>query len=331
VVRNTLKITRIAWLFGLAAVVFIGVSNVEASEPRVTDPPPSDPPPNGLPGSAPLGKGIGKGPSVAWVTYTCMGIEDTVVDRQSPYSYLADSMVVDAGGGSVSLEGAATADLVADDAGVSPRQMAGASVTSSGSSGMTNLSYDACGTSAASALNAVVMGEYQGDATAVGTAAVEFIIDYNVKLEIRNNPDSDGGLVAFTSTSLQVLGLDPQSFRVNADGKLINVPDGLTVTKLSVDSDNVYLVSGLYTVFGTLNYGYGRTNHVLTTFEAGVKAKGVEVNGSTIVVEGFAAAEAVDSITYKIVSLDPNVAFWFVSEQAPEGRGDNVIAASSSQ
>lgn len=324
---NTFKITGIAWLLGLGAIVFMGLSNAEASVPSVTDPPPSDPPPNGLPDSAPLGKGIGKGPSVARVSYHCLGIEKTVVDGQSSYSYLADSMVVDAGGGSASLEGAATADLVADDAGVSPGQMAGASVTSGG---MTYQSFDTCGTSATSVLNAVVMGEFQGNASAAGTAAVEFRFNYNVKLEFQNNTDSDGGLTAFTSTSLQVLGLEPQSFQVNADGKLINAPDGLTVADQSVDSDghNVYLVSGTYTITGTLNYGHGVTNVVQTTFEAGAEATGVEVNGSAIIVDGFAAAEAVDSITYEIISLDPNVAFWFEGEQAP-GAGANVVASTS--
>lgn len=278
---------------------------------------PDSAPPFGLPDSAPpfgtgVGKGNGKGNAVAGVSYHCLGVAKQAVNRGSPYSYLADSIVLDAGGQDVTLEGAATGDLVTDNESLVPTHMAGASITTNG---LTLQPFDTCGTSAGSALNSVVVGVDQTDAGTAGATYVEFRFNYHAKLEFQNTGGSDGDFSAFTETTLHVLGLEVESFKVSADGKLIQAPPGLTVTDLSVGDHHVYEVAGTHIVEGQLYYGPGVTNIVQTTFEASGEVAGMDIDGSTMVA-GFASAEAMNTLTYEIVSLDPNVSFSFVPAQA---------------
>jgi hypothetical protein len=70
-------------------------------------------------------------------------------------------------------------------------------------------------------------------------------------------------------------------------------------------------------VEGQLFYGEGITNIVQTTFQASGEVTRMNIEGSKIVA-GYASAEALNTLTYEIVSLDPNVSFSFVPAQAPE-------------
>ena len=273
-------------------------------------------PPFGLPTSAPpfgkgVGRGKGKGNAVVAVSYHCLGVAKQLNKQASPYSYLADSIVLDAGGQEAILEGAATGDLVADDIATVPTHMAGASISTAG---LSLQSFDTCGASAQSALNSVVTGVDQNNPGTSGAAYVEFIFHYHAKLESQNAEGSEGIFSAFTETTLKVLGLQDESFTVSANGKLVEAPSSLSVTDLSIGDHYLYEISGTYVVPGQLFYGEGISNVVLTTFEAAGEVSSFDVEGPKIVA-GFASAEALNTLTYEIVSLDPNVSFTFVPTQ----------------
>jgi hypothetical protein len=250
-----------------------------------------------------IGKVIpkGKGVAVAGVSYHCLGEAKQKHKQGSPYSYLADSIVMDAGGQSATLEGAATSDLVYDDGNMVPTHMAAASINTSG---LMLRTFDTCGTSAGSILNAVVTGEDQTNSSTSGTTYVEFRFNYHAKLG-----GSGDNFTAFTEATLHVPGFQEESFKVSADGKLIDAPPGMSITDLSVGKDYLYEIQGMYTVEGQLNYGPNVKNKVHTMFEANGKVTGI--SGSKMVA-GFASTEALNTLTYEIVSLDPNVSFSFV-------------------
>jgi hypothetical protein len=73
----------------------------------------------------------------------------------------------------------------------------------------------------------------------------------------------------------------------------------------------VYEISGTHVVPGKLFYGPGIRNIVRTTFEATGKVSGLKIRGSKMEA-GFASAEAVNSIAYEIVSMEPGITFNFV-------------------
>lgn len=275
-------------------------------------------PPFGLPASAPpfgtgigkgVGRGKGKGSAVAAVSYHCLGLSRQLQDQDSPYSYLADSIVMDAGGHEATLEGAATSDLVADGAvAMVPTHMAAARISTGG---LSLQSFDTCGASATSVLNSVVTGIDEASPDSYGAAHVEFRFNiFGLKLEIEEKQGSGGMFSAFAETTLNVFGLKPESFTVSASGELVEAPPGLSITDLSHGDRQLYEISGTHVVPGTLFYGPGVRNIVQTTFAATGEVSGVDVQGSRIVA-GFASAEAVNSVAYEIVSMDPNVSFSF--------------------
>ncbi len=279
-------------------------------------------PPFGLPGSAPplgtgkglalgLGKGIGKGigrgkgAAVANVSYHCLGYAESLRESGSAFSYLADSIVLDAGAGSsVALEGEATGDLVEPGVTAVPVQGAAAGVDTAG---LALRPYDLCASASRSVLDSLVVGSSASDPAAYGVAEVDFVFRYEAVLELQDG-GSDGAFYAFTETSLEVLGLTSDSFRVGAHGEVVESPPGMTVTDLSEGGHHVYEVSGTYVVQGRLFYGPGVANVVQTTFLAGGEVEGLHLEGARIVA-GFAAAEALDSLSYEIVSVDPDVTF----------------------
>ena len=256
----------------------------------------------------PCESGKGKGSGVAMVSYHCLGVANQLNSQTSPYSYLADSIVVDAGGGQATLEGAATGDLVSNDVGVVPTHMAGASISVEG---LSLQSFDTCGASAQSVLSSVIVGTDEFNPDTAGAAYAEIKFNYHVQLETQNSQGADGIFSAFAETTLEVVGIHSDSFTVSANGALVDAPPGLTVTDLSNGNHHVYEVSGTYTVPVQLFYGNGISNIVLTSFKAAGEVSQVDVSGSTIVA-GFTAAEALETLTYEVVSLDPNVSFTFL-------------------
>jgi hypothetical protein len=211
---------------------------------------------------------------------------------------------MDAGGQSATLEGAATSDLVVDDGNTVPTHMAAASINTSG---LMLRTFDTCGTSAGSILNAVVTGVDQTNSSTSGATHVEFRFNYHAKLG-----GSGENFTAFTEATLHVPGFQEESFKVSADGKLIDAPPGMSVTDLSVGENYLYEVQGTYIVEGQLFYGPNVKNKVHTMFEANGKVTGLDISGSKMVA-GFASTEALNTLTYEIVSLDPNVSFSFVT------------------
>ena len=268
---------------------------------------PDSAPPFGLPDSAPpFGKG--KGAGVATISYHCLGVAKRLKSKTSPYSYLADSIVVDAGGGETTLEGAATGDLVSNDVGVVPTHMAGASISAAG---LSLQSFDTCGASAQSVLSSAIVGTDASNPDSTGAAYAEIKVNYHVQLETHDSQGPAGIFSAFAETTLEVIGIRSESFTVSANGQLVDAPPGLTVTDLSNGDHHVYQVSGTYTVPVQLFYGNGISNIVLTSFEAAGAVSQVDVRGSKIIA-GFAAAEALDTLTFEVVSLDPHVSFAFL-------------------
>lgn len=257
-----------------------------------------------------LGKGLGrgKGVSVAGVSYHCLGVARQQNQESSSFSGLADSIVMDAGGGqTATLEGTAISDLVTNGETMIPTHMAAASIETSG---LTLQTFDTCGTSAGSVLNTTVVGTDLTESSTSGATYVEFKFSYDATLG-----GSGDDFSAYTETTLNIPGFQGASFKVSATGgKLDNVPTGLTVTDLSTEDNFLYQVKGTWTVGGVLFYGPGVSNIVQTTFQANGEVTGLNIEGSKIVA-GFASAASENTLSYEIVSLDPNVSFSFISEQ----------------
>jgi hypothetical protein len=275
-----------------------------------------------------IGKGIGKGKglAVAGVSYHCLGVAKQAHSQGSPYSYFADSVVLDAGGQSVTLEGAATSDLVVGSAATVPTHMAGASVKTDA---LRLQPFDVCGTSAESILNAVVVGVDNTNPDTSGSAYVQFVFNLHAKLEFQKTKGSGGAYSALTETTLQLLGLGRESFKVSANGELVEAPPGVTVTDLSTDDHFVYEVEGKHVIDAQLYYGKDVNgedvkNIVQTTFAATGSVTGLDI-GRAQIVAGFASAEALNTLTYEIVSLDPSISFSF---QPPEEAGHDTGGAS---
>jgi hypothetical protein len=176
--------------------------------------------------------------------------------------------------------------------------------------------FDVCSSSAESVLDSVVVGTHLVTPEAAGVVDVEFVLDYQATLEIQSLRGPND-FAAFTEAGLTVLGLTEESFAVSAEGEVIEAPPGLTVTDLSDGDHHVYEVSGTYVIPGQLSYGPGVQNVVTTTFLAGSEATGVQQEGA-LIVAGFAAVDAIDAVTYEILSLDPDVTFEFVSAASAE-------------
>lgn len=257
--------------------------------------------------------GKGKGAALAAVTYHCLGFQDHRVDGGSPFSYVADTLVLDAGRGDVVLDAAAAGDL--PEAGVLSYPVQGAA-TSLDTGPLALRPFDLCASTAESLLDAVVQGTHLGDPAASGVADVEFHVHYRATLELasRSAPDD---FVAFTETTLEVPGFPADTFRVASDGGGIEAPPGTVVEDLSSGGRRVYEVSGTYVVPGRLPYGPGTRSVVTTTLFVGAETAEVVARGGRIVA-GFAAVDAMDSLDYEILSLDPDVAFRFVPEAPAE-------------
>jgi hypothetical protein len=171
--------------------------------------------------------------------------------------------------------------------------------------------FDLCSSTAESALDSVVVGTHLTDAGAAGVADVEFVFDYEATLETHSLNGSND-FVAFVEADLVVLGLTEDSFVVSAEGAIVEAPPELSVTDLSDGDHHVYEISGTYVISGQLSYGPGAYNVVTTSLLAGVEAAGVQRAGRSIVA-GYASVDAIDAITYEVVSLNPDVSFSFVA------------------
>lgn len=272
-----------------------------------------------------IGKGIGKGKgvAVAGTSYYCLGVEQANNQVGSPYSLYADSIVIDGEQSNATLEGAATGELVIGYDATVPTHMAGASVKT-----MILQPFNVCAASAGSILNAVVVGADNANPEVAGTAPVQFVFDVDIKLEFQKSDDSEGIFSSLAETTLQVLGLDKESFKVSAQGDQLEVeaPQDLTVTDLSDGEQYLFEIKGKHAIDGFLNYGMVNgepvENIVQTTFVVSGEVTGLDIEGSQIVA-GFANAEAMNTLTYKINSLDPNVTF---SILAPETTEDESVA-----
>ena len=177
--------------------------------------------------------------------------------------------------------------------------------------GMLLQPFDFCSSSAESVLDSVVVGTHLTDAGASGVADVDFVFDYKATLETQSL-EGPHDFAAFIEADLVVLGLTEESFVVSAEGAIVEAPPGLSVTDLSNGDHHVYEISGTYVIPGQLSYGPGAYNVVTTSLLAGAEATGVQQAGGSIVA-GFASVDAIDAITYEIVSLDPDVSFSFVA------------------
>jgi hypothetical protein len=274
-------------------------------------------PPFGLPKSAPpfgrgkafaFGLGKGKGSAISAVSYHCLGVEDGLSDEGSPFSYITDEIALEARLSPVYLDAAAAGDLVGSGGVSAPMHGAAAGVETGG---MLLQPFDLCSSSAESVLDSVVVGTYLTDAGVSGVADVEFVFDYEATLETQSL-EGPHDFAAFIEADLVVLGLTEESFVVSAEGAIVEAPPGLSVTDLSNGDHHVYEISGTYVIPGQLSYGPGAYNVVTTSLLAGAEATGVQRAGGSIVA-GFASVDAIDAITYEIVSLDPDVSFSFVA------------------
>ena len=252
----------------------------------------------------------GKGKATAaGVTYHCLGFEGDVADRGSPFSYVTDAVVLDAGPSQIVLAGTATGDLAERGVLEAPIQGAAASLETGP---LTLQPFDVCTSVARSLLNSVVTGAHQTDPRATGVADVEFLVHYAATLELESLV-APADFVAFTEITLEVPGLASASFTVSSDGEVTQVPEGLVVEDRSEGDLRVYVVTGTYVVPGQLSYGPNATNVVKTTLLAGGETAEVRVAGGRVVA-GSAGVDAIDSLEYEIHSLDPNVVFRFALE-----------------
>ncbi|MEN8158566.1 MAG: hypothetical protein ABFS41_00685 [Myxococcota bacterium] len=242
------------------------------------------------------------------VSFNCFGVADSVGDAGSPLSYVADAVEIQHGSASVFLEGSASAALPGDGL-TSPLHGASASL---GTPSLALQPSDFCDTSAGSVLASVVTGSHLLDPTATGWADVEFHVHYDA---ILHSEGTGGIFTAYTGTELAVLGVSFDSFEVTASGDIVSAPPGFSVTESIIDGARVSVISGLLVIPGQLAFGKGATNTIESTFFAGGFLESVSTDGATIVA-GVAAAEALDTISYEIKSLDPNVVFAF--EEVPD-------------
>jgi hypothetical protein len=150
----------------------------------------------------------GKGKGVTKVSYNCLGVLEKVHQKASPFSYIADSIVVEAGNWSVFLGGEASADP--GNSLYLPLQGAAASIDTDA---LSLQPFDICGSSAGSVLDSVVIRLDLADPNASGVADVEFRFNYEATLAFQNLRWSRGEFAAYTNTSLEVLGLTRDSFK----------------------------------------------------------------------------------------------------------------------
>jgi hypothetical protein len=255
------------------------------------------------------GKGGGK--AVADVSYHCLGAEADRSDRRAGSSYIENTVVLEVGSEEIVLDAVAAGDLADEYGAILPVQGASAVVESNG---LTLHPFDLCATSAESVLDAIVVGNSVREPQTVGIADVEFVLKYAAIFEIAD-AGHDSTFAAYTETSLQVLGIEHDAFEVLATNGHVEAPPGLRVSDVSQNGVRRYEISGKRVVDGRLYYGPGITNVVKTTFLAGTEAASFNRKRSKIVA-GFAAADALDSLSYEIVSLDPDVEFYFADPTA---------------
>jgi len=243
------------------------------------------------------------------VSYSCLGVVDSVGDAGSPSAYVDDALDVSSGASTVFLDATAGADLTGGEV-AAPTHSAATRVQANA---ISLQPFDVCSSEAESVLDAVVAGSHVSDPAASGVADVEFRFEFRATLETSG---SDGSFAAYAGTELELLGVDLDSFEVSADGNLVQAPPGLSVVDKSPTRENrVYEISGTYVVEGQLLYGPDVKNVVKTTFYTGSEV--ANKLGSARIVRGFAAANAIRSVRYEIVSLDPNAVFTFVEAPAP--------------
>jgi hypothetical protein len=298
----------------LASVLLASAFGLALADSAYSQPPPptpvTDPPPYGLPDSAPpdQSKGNGPGKSSADLSFACLGVAEESIDMGSAFSYIADEVVIGDDTSTVVVAGVAASGLATHS---DPIPLQGATASLDANSLLLQ-PFDICASSAGSALDSIVVGIDTTDPFAFGMADVDFYFEYSATLEIERGPGSSGRFIAYTGTELEVLGLGGGAVEITADGAIVSAPPGVTITDLSTGDRNVYEVSGIYVIEGQLRYGPGVRNVVKTTFFAGGEVESVNLEQAEIVA-GFAAADALDSVSYSIVSLHPNISFSFVA------------------
>jgi len=252
------------------------------------------------------GKG-GKHGAFAWVSYYCLGRSDEMSKSRPNAAYIENSVVLEDGYKPVLLDAIASSGVSYDKGTYGPVHRAGAAMKSWG---MKLHPYDECASYADSALDAVVIGthRYPGQ---WGEADVEFVIHYDATFEIREKyAYGTSGFAALTDASLEVLGVPLDEFEVLATKRRVKAPPGLHVADISSYGVRRYRVWGERTVYGRLAYGYGTASVVSTKLSAGSGIRGSKYKYTTV--SGYAIADALDSMTYEIRSLDPDVSFTFL-------------------
>ena len=100
---------RGVWFSRVIGSGLIGLVLASAAFAQTPPPPtPSQGPPFGLPGSAPppFSKGQGLGPggkALAHVSYSCLGVVDSVEDAGSPFAHIDDALDASSGASTVLL------------------------------------------------------------------------------------------------------------------------------------------------------------------------------------------------------------------------------------
>jgi hypothetical protein len=305
-----------------SSLLFLTLASPALSQGGGPPPTPAKGPPFGLPGSAPpdFSRGKGGGKANADVSFNCLGVFRDGYDEGSPFAYVTDDVVLESSDSIVVLEGAASGDLAGGDV-TRPVQGAAASIATGA---LTLQPFDICSSSAGSMLDSIVSGTHLLDSQASGIADVDFVFEYRATLELQEAEGSAGHFIAFTGTELEVLGIGADYFQVSATGDVVEVPPGLSIEDRSEGSVLRFEISGTYVVEGQLLYGPGVKNVVKTTMFAGGEIDGLDLRESKIVA-GFAAADAIDSISYEIVSLDPDVSFTFVA--APDTASEEFASS----
>jgi hypothetical protein len=160
---------------------------------------------------------------------------------------------------------------------------------------------------------------------AFGTAPAQILVSYHVILETEYL--GTGASVAATN-GVNVIGktvFDFANLSLTSTGgePVLDVPEGATVTDVSIDQLTRKEVSGVMVVSDILSYGMGVVNEIDITFFAGSQASAVD---TSTVLTGEAGSMGSQTATTEVMSLDPNVVFTVVPEPAASALGAAAIA-----
>ncbi|MBW2273502.1 MAG: hypothetical protein JRG96_09540 [Deltaproteobacteria bacterium] len=256
--------------------------------------------------------------ATADVTYTCLDFSDAFARRDYPAASLDSSVNRPFASGSVELTASGDAQVPARGGVKLPTHGAAGGVSTAG---VSVPSFDFCTASGGSLVSVIVEGKDTSDPGASGNTDVYFAIELDVTLEFRND-NQLGAFNAFAGLDLATpFGFDVLDLSAG-DGSL-DVPPELTVENLSSGGVSRYRISGVTSVATQLRYGPYSRNLVNSMFYAGGEFETDEVGGD---VAGFAAASALDTLRYRIISRNPDVSFRFVSVPEPAG-GALALAA----